>query len=363
MQAQSDRPVRTFTIGFEQAGYNEAEQAKAVARHLGTDHAEHYVTSDEALGVIPRLPAIYDEPFSDSSQIPTLLVSQLARGHVTVALTGDGADESAAGYNRHFQAPRFLRLSKVPFGVRQLAAAGLRELRPETLDAIFDRVGLGMRRRSATGLSGYRMHKLASTLALREPRQMYRHFLTHWEAPTEIVIDGQEPLTAVTDVCHYPTIGSFVHWMMWLDTETYLPDDILVKVDRASMAVSLETRCPFLDHRVVEFLWRMPLSMKIQNNVGKHIIRRVLDRYLPRYLYDRPKQGFGVPMGEWLRGPLRAWAEDLLDEARLRREGFFRPEPIRRRWAEHTAGSHNWGYHLWDVLMFQAWLAHWGGSD
>jgi asparagine synthase (glutamine-hydrolysing) len=363
MQAQSTRPVRTFTIGFTVPGYNEAEHARSVARHIGTEHTELYVSPDEAQAVIPLLPTIYDEPFGDPSQIPTYLVAELARRHVTVALSGDGGDETFGGYNRHFQAMRLARLRVVPRSLRRIVASTITAVSPPLLDSMLATLGLLMAGRTSTGLSGDRLHKLADVLDVDELAIMYRRFVSHWEEPASVVINGHEPQTMLTDVQHQAKLSDFQHFMMWLDTVTYLPDDILVKLDRATMAVSLEARCPLLDHRVVELGWRLPLSLKVQNGEGKRVLRRVLERYVPRPLIERPKMGFGVPIAEWLRGPLRDWADDLLAEPRLRRDGFFQSAPIRNRWLEHKAGTRNWSYHLWNVLMFQAWNEHWHGGQ
>jgi asparagine synthase (glutamine-hydrolysing) len=341
MQAQASRPVKTFTIGFHEHNYNEAPYAQAVARHLGTDHTELYVTPQQAMAVIPRLPSIYDEPFADSSQIPIFLVSQLTRQQVTVSLSGDAGDELFGGYNRYFRTQTWWKwIHALPASLRRLGAAALMFIGPTTWD------------RLAPGL-GNRIQKLAGVLGVKDSADLYRHFITHWPSPEDVVINGREPPTPITQP--HITLENIVAQMMTLDTLSYLPDDILVKVDRAAMAVSLETRVPMLDHRVVEFAWQLPLSMKIRDGQGKWILRQVLDRYVPRTLIERPKMGFGVPLDCWLRGPLRDWAEDLLDENRLRQEGFFNPEPIRVKWAEHLAGTRNWQYHLWDVLMFQAW--------
>jgi asparagine synthase (glutamine-hydrolysing) len=357
MQAQSARPVKTFTIGFNEAGYNEAVHAKAVAKHLGTEHTELYVSPQQALDVIPRLPTFYCEPFSDSSQIPTFLVSQLARQKVTVSLSGDAGDELFCGYNRYLLASRLWnKLSHVPTGGRRLAARGLTALSPSRWNAL-----LGLVQSLLTGSLrqvnlGDKLHKAAGVLASSSVDALYLGLVSHWDDPASVVIGGQEPPTLLTG--NAPQLSGLddLQRMMALDTLTYLSDDILVKVDRAGMGVSLEGRVPFLDHRVVEFAWSLPQSMKLRDGVGKWALRQVLYRYVPKELIERPKMGFGVPIGDWLRGPLRAWAEELLDEVRLRREGFFHSAPIREKWAEHLSGSRNWQYHLWDVLMFQAWL-------
>ncbi|MDH4099966.1 MAG: asparagine synthase (glutamine-hydrolyzing) [Nitrospirota bacterium] len=359
MQAQSDRPVKTFTIGFEEKGYNEALHAKEVAQHLGTDHTELYVTPAEARDVIPRLPALYDEPFSDSSQIPTFLVSQMARRHVTVSLSGDGGDELFGGYNRYFWGRSIWnKTGWLPVPARKVTASALTALSPRTWDALFDKGGGLLPRAARVKAPGDKLHKLAEVLPARNPETIYKMLVSHWKNPAAVVIAAKERPTVLTDEGQWADLADFTHRMMYLDMMTYLPDDILVKVDRASMGVSLESRVPFLDHRVVEFAWRIPLKMKIRNNEGKWILRQVLYKHVPRELMERPKMGFGVPIDEWLRGPLKEWAEALLDEKRLRDEGYFDPRPIREKWQEHLSGARNWQYYLWDVLMFQVWLEH-----
>jgi asparagine synthase (glutamine-hydrolysing) len=354
MQAQSNRPVRTFTIGFHEAEYNEAEAAKAVAQHLGTDHTELYVTPAEAMDVIPSLPELYDEPFADSSQIPTYLVSKLTRQHVTVSLSGDGGDELFGGYNRYFLGRRLWNtVGWVPKGLRQLGAKALVSISPQHWNGAARRLpSLASRVTNP----GDKAHKLAAIFGVESPEVMYHGLVSHWESPAAVVIGGTEPYTVLTDRSQWADLADFTERMMYLDLVTYLPDDILVKVDRASMAVSLEARVPLLDHRVVEFAWRLPLSLKIRNGQGKWLLRQVLYKYVPRELIERPKMGFGVPIDHWLRGPLRNWAEALLAEDRLKREGYFNPHPIRQKWLEHLSGRRNWQYHLWDILMFQAWL-------
>lgn len=349
MQVQSSRPVRTFSIGFHEAGYNEAEHAKAVARHLGTDHTELYVTAQQALDVIPKLPSLYSEPFADSSQIPTFLVSQLARQHVTVSLSGDAGDEMFCGYNRYqMTAGLWSKLSRIPRPLRQMAASLITAV-PSTT---WDKLGavLPMSR------VGDKLHKGAAVLGSRSVADLYRGMVSHWAEPANIVLGATEPASVIAGAAPNLLGLNDVERMMALDMLSYLPDDILAKVDRAAMGVSLETRVPFLDHRVVEFAWSLPLHYKLRNGVTKWPLRQVLYRHVPRELIERPKMGFGVPIDQWLRGPLRDWAESLLSESRLRQEGFFDPAPIRRKWAEHLSGQRNWQYHLWDVLMFQAWL-------
>lgn len=357
MQAQSSRPVKTFTIGFHEEGYNEAEHAKAVARHLGTDHTELYVTPQQAMAVIPRLPALYDEPFSDSSQIPTFLVSQLARQAVTVSLSGDAGDELFCGYNRYqMTANLWRKLVAVPLPLRKLAAKGLTSVSPQAWNGLADAVKGLLPRSARFANTGDKLHKAAGVLASRSVDALYHGLVSHWHDPVSVMIGADEPSTLLTG--NAPSLAGLdqTQQMMALDMLTYLPDDILTKVDRAAMGVSLETRVPFLDHRVVEFAWRLPQSMKLRDGQTKWALRQVLFRHVPQALIERPKMGFGVPIGDWLRGPLRDWAEALLDESRLKSEGFFQTAPIRRKWEEHLSGQRNWEYHLWDVLMFQAWL-------
>ena len=358
MQAQSPRPVKTFTIGFGETLFNEAGYALSVARHLGTDHTELYISGAEALEVIPALPTIYDEPFSDPSQIPTYLVSRLARQHVTVALSGDGGDELFCGYGRYRSAVSlWQRLSGMPEPMRKLLG-GAMQMVPAAAWQMLQRAAAhaGHGKDDATGLE-HKAGKAAAMLADGSLRNVYRLLVSHWHEPACVLLDSG----ATPDLFAHARVDHGLDPMqqlMLLDAQTYLPDDILVKVDRAAMAASLETRAPFLDHRVVEFAWRLPQQMKVRDGRGKWALRQVLAQHVPLTLIDRPKMGFGVPIGAWLRGPLRDWAESLLDASRLRREGYFDAAPLRRRWEEHLSGKRNWQYHLWDVLMFQSWLAH-----
>ncbi|MEW5926329.1 MAG: asparagine synthase (glutamine-hydrolyzing) [Gemmatimonadota bacterium] len=357
MQAESARPVQTFTIGSTDAAYDEADHAREVARHLGTDHHELYVSPEDALAVIPDLPAMYDEPFGDSSQIPTFLVSRLARGRVTVSLSGDGGDELFAGYNRHVWGQRIWRRAGwIPRPARSAGSRLLGSVAPGTWDRAYSTLSPVLPRRMRHRYPGYKVHKLAEVIGSESPEAMYRALVSQWKSPGEVVSGAREPRTVLSEAPLLDGRAGFTERMMYLDLVSYLPDDILTKVDRASMAVSLEARVPLLDHRVVEYAWRLPLDVKLRDGTGKWILRQVLQRYVPRELVERPKAGFGVPLGEWLRGPLRGWAEELLDPRALREQGFFRPEAIRGRWDEHLAGRRSWEHPLWNVLMFQAWL-------
>ena len=356
MQAQSTQPVRTFTIGFREEEFNEARHAKAVAAHLGTDHTELYVTAQDAMAVIPRLPQLYDEPFADASQIPTFLVSELTRRHVTVSLSGDGGDELFGGYTRYFRCQLIWnRLMTMPTQVRRSLAFGIRSVSPAQWTTLVRYLTPLLPKRLRMTLPGDKLYKLSNLLMMAKPETLYHRLLSLWDNPTAVVLGAVEPLTAVTDPAQWASVPGLIEQMMYLDTRTYMPDDLLVKVDRASMGVSLEVRTPLLDHRVVEWAWQLPTSLKVRDGEGKWALREVLYKYVPRRLVDRPKMGFGVPIDSWLRGPLRAWAESLLDEKRLRDEGFLDPAPIRQRWADHLSGQRDWQYSLWTVLMFQAW--------
>lgn len=354
MQAQSARKVKTFTIGFNEIGYDEATHARAVARHLGTEHTELYVTAGEALDTIPRLPTIYDEPFGDSSQIPTFLVSRMTREHVAVSLSGDGGDELFGGYNRYFWTMRlWQRLERLPPALRRVLACAMTQPSPAAWNALLRPLTslLPLRHRHAN--PGDKLHKLAGTIGASSPLCIYRDLVSLWRGRVVMGADDTQPILDEADDHAFP---DFEHVMMALDLQTYLPDDILAKVDRAAMAVSLETRAPLLDHRVAEFAWRLPLGMKIRDGQGKWLLRQVLYKHVPRELIERPKQGFGVPLDVWLRGPLRSWAEALLAPDRLAMEGWLDPVAIRGKWDEHQSGRRNWSYCLWNALMFQAWL-------
>lgn len=357
MQAQSDRPVKTFSIGFYEDAYNEAQHAKAVARHLGTDHTELYVTPEEAIATIPKLPTLYDEPFSDSSQIPTFLVSQLAKQQVTVSLSGDGGDELFAGYDRYFLGRKiWQKIGWMPYTWRNAAARALTTLSPQawnhSVANLKPLLPVTLKQRNL----GDTLHKLAEVLAGESAEALYLRLVSHWKDPASLVFGASEPTTALNDSNLWAELPDFIQRMTYLDTVTYLPGDILTKVDRAAMGVSLEVRVPFLDHQVVEFAGKVPISLRIRQGQGKWLLRQVLYKYVPPSLVERPKMGFGVPIDEWLRGSLREWAEALLGEHRLRQDGFFNPQPIRQKWEEHLSGQRDWHYYLWDILMFQAWL-------
>jgi asparagine synthase (glutamine-hydrolysing) len=354
MQANASRPVRSFSIGFHEQGYNEATYAKDVAAHLGTDHTELYVEPQHARDVIPRLADMFDEPFADSSQIPTFLVSEMTRRHVTVALSGDGGDELFAGYVRYFQAMKlFPVLERLPAGLRAAISGMIRVLPPSTWSALFQLVP----QRYRPPQPGDRMHKLAGILN-ESLGSYYRYLVSHWPEPDALVLGAREHRGILWNLDERQ-VSDPIERMQYLDTATYLPDDILTKVDRASMAVSLEARVPLIDHRVVAFAWTLPPALKVRDGTGKWLLRRVLARHVPDRLIDRPKMGFGVPIDGWLRGPLRDWAEDLLSEKRLAAEGLLNPAMIREKWAQHLGGRVNHQYLLWDILMFQAWKARW----
>jgi asparagine synthase (glutamine-hydrolysing) len=350
MQRHSTDAVRTFTIGSPSATYDEADRAAEIATRLGTDHTELTVTADEALAVIPRLAGIFDEPFADSSQIPTLLMAELARRDVTVTLSGDGGDEVFGGYQRYRWVPRLAHwLARVPAGSRAAVASVLLRVPPSVWDGLVAPLPTSVRPR----IPSTKVAKLSRIATLDSPEAMYRRLAAHWDDPSALVIDGTDDERDDGDAWDGDDI---VHRMMALDTTTFLPDDILVKLDRTTMSVSLEGRIPFLDHRLIELVAGLPESMKIRNGESKWLLRRVLERHVPGKLVSGPKSGFGVPLGAWLRGPLRPWADDLLSPAVLHRQGYLRAEPVTRMWEEHRSGRRDWEYHLWDVLMFQSWL-------
>lgn len=355
MQSQSSNPVRTFTIGFHEEEFNEATHAKRVAAHLGTEHTELYMGIDDATRVIPSLCETWDEPFADSSQIPTFLVSRLAREHVTVSLSGDGGDELFFGYDRYLKAMQIEALRRrVPPGVRRIGSKLLSSCPIGPFALAGAAIG-----NAKLGSLGDRMRKAGIILGARSEREVYQNLMSHSKDPSSLVLGGKEAPSIFTNSDYWLDHMKYGEQISYIDTLSYLPDDILTKVDRASMAVSLEARVPLLDHRIVEFAHRLPMSAKYRYKRTKWILREILGRYVPNSLMDRPKKGFGVPIELWLKGPLRDWAEELLREERLRREGFFNPGQVRKIWIEYLSNRGRWHYHLWDILMFQSWREKW----
>lgn len=349
MQKISSRPVKTYTIGFHENGFDEATYAAKVAAHLGTDHHALYISPEDALDTIPRLPEIYDEPFADISAIPTFLVSRFARNDVTVALSGDGGDEMLGGYNRHVMGPKIMnRMRLVPRPLRKILAGAIEKIPTQKWDDIAD----------GRPQSGSAMHKAAAIMALDTPEDIYTRLLSQWPQPP---VPGAISLPLLQDRAEWQSSQnlSLAEKMMYWDALFYLPGDILTKVDRASMAVGLEARAPLLDRRIYEYVWRLPETLKIRDARGKYLLREVLARHLPRDLFERPKQGFNMPIGAWLRGPLKDWAEDLLDEDAMNAQGFFDAKSIRNIWQAHLNGHGNHAGQLWTVLMFQAWQKRW----
>lgn len=356
MQSRSSRPIKTFSIGFGEIDYNEAHYANAVAEHFRTDHAEVYVSPEDARNVIPSIPQLYDEPFADAAQIPTFLLSSLARQKVTVSLSGDAGDELFGGYERYrtgYHVWKHLRC--FPRGLRALVSGAVLALPPQAWDAFAAQLTRLSRHAGLKVRTGIRRDKIAKLLACADQEKFYDTLICHWTDPRLVVIDEDNHRASPADMVAAPTTDNFIQHMMMLDAVQWLPDDILVKVDRAAMGVGLETRMPFLDHRVFEFAWRIPLGLKFRERQAKWILRQVLFRHMPRELADRPKMGFLVPIDTWLRGPLRDWAENLIDASKLRQDGFFHWEPIRKMWDQHISCEENWQFQLWDVLMFQAW--------
>lgn len=360
MQRHASRPVRTFTIGFEEREFDESSHARAVAKHLGTIHSEMYVSSADARAVIPSLPRMYDEPFADSSQIPMHLVCRAARAHVTVALSGDGGDEMFGGYNRYFWGPRvWSHVGWLPYGVRRSLGAAISTIPVQTWDAANEVVGRLVPRLRSLSRAGDKAHKLAARLTVvRQREDLYLTLVSEWQNPENVLAGTgvREPPSLLSDPLPMAGMEDERLQMMYRDAMTYLPDDILCKVDRAAMSVSLETRVPFLDHRVAELAWRLPVSMKIRGGVGKWALRQILYKHVPKHLIERPKAGFGVPVGEWIRGPLREWAEDLLSARSIGAAGFLDPVVVQHAWRDHLVGRRDHTHRLWSVLMFQAWL-------
>ena len=354
MQVQSSRPVKTFSIGFTEAAYNEAHYAKTVATHLNTDHTELYVSPADCVQIIPRLGSMYDEPFADSSQIPTFLVAQMASKQATVSLSGDAGDELFCGYNRYVLADKWQKVAKVPFGLRRNAGRLINKVGAARWESIFkqaDKIA------ALPNNMSQKLGKLATQLeSTNQPEDLYYSLVSQIAYPEQLVINATEPQSWLTKTGLSQPFSDPKSHMMYLDSMTYLPDDILVKVDRAAMAASLETRVPFLDQHIIELAWSLPMSMKLRDGQTKWLLRQVLYQYVPKQLIERPKAGFGIPLGEWLRGPLREWGEGLLNETRLQQEGFFKNSLVKELWQEHLSGKRNNQILLWNILMFQAWL-------
>jgi asparagine synthase (glutamine-hydrolysing) len=353
MQEVSPEPVKTFTIGFYEEGYNEAEYAKKIAEHLGTEHTEMYVSSEEARDTIVRLPQIWDEPFADSSQIPTLIVSELTRQNVSVGLSGDGGDELFCGYSRYHQTQKaWQKLQHFPYPIRKFLSAIIKLLPGAPIERVMNLLPKNIQ---VAHISD-RLPKFSDLMKEETFGNFYRHQVSLYNDPQSIVINGSEPRTDISLIDELPESMNYLDRMMYTDSVTYLPGDILTKVDRASMAVSLEARVPFLDHRVVELAWSAPLNLKYKNGDGKWLLKQLLNQHVPLEMFERPKKGFSVPIEEWLRGPLRDWSEELLSTSRLKRDDFFQPEPIQRMLKEHISGKRRWHHQLWNILMFQSWL-------
>ncbi len=360
VQTQSLHPVKTFTVGFREEAYNEAQKAARIAKHLGTQHTELFVSPKDSLDVIPQLPDIYDEPFADSSGIPTFLISKLTRNYVTVALSGDGGDEVFGGYNRYYWGPGIWnKIKNLPYPLRKTVAKFLCALPAQNWDYLGKTASCLMPKNMRQNNCGHKIHKLAGVLDAVSQKDIYEKLASFWPDPFTLVKDSPASFLSGIDKKEGPGFADFAGWMMYNDLVTYLPDDILVKVDRASMAVGLETRAVFLDHRVVEFAFSLRPEMKVCGNTGKPLLRGLLARYLPKDFFDFQKMGFAIPLDSWLAGPLRPWAEELLDEKKIQREGFFNPQPIRKKWQEYLSGKRNWQYHIWIILMFQAWKDRW----
>lgn len=361
MQSQSDKPIKTFSIGFHEAQYNEAHYAKAIAKHLNTDHTELYVSADDALKIIPKLAEIYDEPFADASQVPTFLVARMASEHVTVSLSGDAGDEVFCGYNRYLMTRKaWHTLSKIPVQIRRFISNCITCISPNRWNQIINIYYKlnPFKEPKANTPFGDKLYKVANVICAKDMPDLYKRLTSIIQSPENYLFNSTEPDISFINETIMRSDMNDVEKMMLIDMHGYLPNDILAKVDRAAMAVSLETRVPLLDHRIVELAWKIPLRFKLNKGKGKAILRDVLYKYVPRQLIERPKMGFAIPIDSWLRGPLKAWAENLLNEVRLQEEGFLNVKEVRKMWEEHLSERRNWQYQLWNILMFQLWLKH-----
>ena len=357
MQTQSSNPINTFTIGFKEFGYDESESAKEISSFLGTNHCELFLTPKDALNIIPRLPTIYDEPFSDVSQIPTFLISQFASNNVKVCLSGDGGDELFCGYSRHIAGPRILRILKnIPFKLRNIISNFIQKIPPSKWDDFYYACEIFLPRHLRINLPGIKIYKISDLIKYETLYEIYLSLISSWSSPHEIILDKNDNKEFEDFEFSNIKLKDPFHQIMCMDTLNYLPNDILVKIDRAAMASSLETRLPLLDHRVIEFAWKTPLNMKLKDNQSKWLLRQVLKRYLPDNLIEGPKKGFSVPIAQWLRGPLKNWADDLLDEKLIFSQNYFSAKPIKIKWEEHLSGKQDWSKQLWTILMFQSWL-------
>ena len=356
MQEQSIKKINTFTIGFSEAEYDEAKYAKQVSKIIGTNHNEFYVSAKDTINLIEKIPYVYDEPFADSSQIPTMLISNLTSKHVKVCLSGDGGDELFGGYNRYLWSNLIInKLNNVPLKIRNFIAMSCHSISPDMYTKMFNLISHLFSPNLRFPNAGDKIHKFADLIKFNSKEDLYLKMISQWQEP--ISSSSSEKINIIFDkIKNWDNNISNIENMMNIDLNMYLPDDILVKIDRAAMSCGLETRVPFLDKRVVELAWKIPLNQKIINKKGKMPLRKILRKYIPQELIERPKQGFGVPIGHWLRGPLKEWANDLLDQKKLKNHSFLNDDLIIKRWNEHLSGKRNWHYPLWNVLMLQSWL-------